>query len=240
MHANQKFQDFKLALRETVSYVGMALKSIRIWQREPPITTANALVKFVETRAKFAAQTSLIGYVKTRAGTRYTSLLEDDLFAESVNIAKWEIYLASLSDLTVHAALRLGRDTGAAAPEMRDAAQYIYESALSGEEIPAQRPNGFAADRTEFIGRIKSLDWNALDEGEGPFQGSLEALLEWAPIAPELKEFDVEIVRNSMRFKWKAVRDQLREILDAEATLDTWRNGEVESSTTAEKIVQLN
>jgi hypothetical protein len=34
---------------------------------------------------------------------------------------------------------------------------------------------------------------------------------------------DVEIVKNSMRFKWKKVRDQFEQILDASAVLADWQ-----------------
>ncbi|MDH3335917.1 MAG: hypothetical protein OEL50_04660, partial [Rhodospirillaceae bacterium] len=66
-----------------------------------------------------------------------------------------------------------------------------------------------------------------LDEcavGESAFYPSLAALVEWAPIADELKALDEEIVRNSMRFKWKKVRDDLDQLLDADAVMADWRN----------------
>ncbi len=60
-------------------------------------------------------------------------------------------------------------------------------------------------------------------QGEAAFGGSLAALVEWAPVAPELKSQDVEIVETSMWFRWKAVRDQFEEILDAPAVMAAWR-----------------
>ena len=60
---------------------------------------------------------------------------------------------------------------------------------------------------------------------EGPLAGSLDALIEWAPIADELKILDEAIVRNSMRFKWKKVRDQFEKLIDADAVLADWRAG---------------
>jgi hypothetical protein len=52
---------------------------------------------------------------------------------------------------------------------------------------------------------------------------SPSALVEWAPIADELKDYDVDIVKNSMRFKWKRIRDQFETLLDADAVLADWR-----------------
>ena len=46
------------------------------------------------------------------------------------------------------------------------------------------------------------------------------ALVRWAPIMPELKELDAEIVMNSVRFRWQEVRRELRSTLDAAKLLE--------------------
>jgi hypothetical protein len=202
----------------------MALKALCFWRRPPPVLTLPDLVAFAETRAKFVAQTTLYGYIKTRAGTRYVSLMEDDIFANSVNIAKWEIYLACLCDLAAYAAASVGRQQQAPPDEIRALAIHLVDTAIASEEIPAERPQGFDDIRTTFTARAQATDWAGDMSGDAAFHGSLSALVEWAPIADELKINDVLIVKNSMRFKWKKVRDQFETILDADAVLASWRD----------------
>jgi hypothetical protein len=218
------FCNLKNAIRETATYLWLALKALQLWRRPPPVTRTNHLVRFVETRSKFVAQTTLYGYVKTRAGTRYVSLLEDDTFAKSVNIAKWEIYLACLCDLAFYAAALVGKKTGAGNEELRALGEHLVNSATFEEEIPPERPQGFADIRTAFATRARDADWKSVQEGEALFDGSMDALVKWAPVAEELKIHDVDIVRNSMRFKWKKVRDQLNLLLDADAVMADWRS----------------
>lgn len=201
----------------------MALKALRFWHRPPPVPTLSDLVAFAETRSKFVAQTTLYGYVKTRAGTRYVSLMADDVFANSVNIAKWEIYLASLCDLAAYVAARTGRNQSAAPSEIRALAVHLVDTATINEEIPAERPQGFDDIRAAFAARAVATNWTEDLIGDAAFQGSLSALVEWAPIADELKINDVDIVKNSMRFKWKKVRDQFETLLDADAVFADWR-----------------
>ena len=55
------------AVQETVIYMFLALKALRFWRRDPPVTKPKELVHFFETRSKFVAQTTLYGYVKARA-----------------------------------------------------------------------------------------------------------------------------------------------------------------------------
>ncbi len=201
----------------------MAFKALQFWRRPPPVVTVSDLVEYSETRAKFVAQTSLYGYIKTRAGTRYVSLMEDDTFVHSVNIAKWEIYLACLCDFATYAANRVGRSESATDDETCALAIHIVDTATASEEIPAERAQGFGDIQSAFAARAQLTKWSDDMVGDAAFQGSLSALVEWAPIADELKIHDVEIVKNSMRFRWKKVRDQFEQILDAGAVLADWR-----------------
>ena len=43
---------------------------------------------------------TLYGYLKTRMGAKHILMFEDKNFLNSINIAKWHIYTASLIDCT--------------------------------------------------------------------------------------------------------------------------------------------
>lgn len=66
------------------------------------LDTPAALGAFLHSRASHVAQTSLYGYMKTRAGTRFPALFENSAILASINIAKWQVWLACLSDLAVY------------------------------------------------------------------------------------------------------------------------------------------
>ena len=214
---------FKTALKETATYLFMALKALYFWRSPPPVGSVEALAHYVDTRSKFVAQTALFSYIKTRAGTRYVSLYEDELFTRSANIAKWEIWLSSLCDMATYAVAAIGRRSAAGPDELSALAAHIVDGVLAAEEVPAERPQGFGDIRAAYARRAHETRWNQIEPGEGPFQGSLDALIEWAPIADELKILDELAVRNSMRFKWKKVRDQFETLVDADAVLADWR-----------------
>ncbi len=212
-----------LAFREAAFFVWLAFKGLCFWRKPPPVTTPEDLRGFIESRAKAVTQITLFGYLKTRAGTRYTSLFEDDVFANSISIAILEIYLVALSDLTIFASARVGRDAGAGAEETRSLALCLHNNILADEEIPEFRPQGFDAARRAFSERATGVPWPEMAQGEAAFRGSLAALVEWAPVAPELKSQDTAIIETSMWFRWKAVRDQFVDILDADAVMVAWR-----------------
>ena len=74
----------------------------KITSKFKKIKSKKDLQDFIQERSAHVTQTTLYGYLKTRIGTRYVAMLEDEKFAESINIAKWNIYVTAISDLTFY------------------------------------------------------------------------------------------------------------------------------------------
>ena len=66
------------------------------------INSKKDLKNFIQERSAHVTQTTLYGYIKTRIGTRYALMFEDEIFSKSINLAKWNIYMAALSDCTLY------------------------------------------------------------------------------------------------------------------------------------------
>lgn len=210
--------EFKETLRETSNFIGLAFKAMCFWRRQLPIVSPEDLAEFAESRAKYASQSVLYDYVKARMGTRHVMMLENPEFARSVNIAKWEVYLACLADLSVYVTSVVARENSELEPV--EFSRFVFESALSAEPVPAERPQGFDDARQAFDVRTQAINVSAeLDE---IFKSSLDAMVHWAPIADELKKDDHLIIRNALRFKWKSIREQLDKRLDAAAVAESW------------------
>ena len=195
--------------------------------RKRTVADVAALRHFLDSRASHVAQTTLYGYLRTRAGTRYPVLFENDAYVVSINHAKWQMWLACLSDLSVFAGLLLARRSPAASPEEAGAAaRRAAEEILDRTGTPDDAGPLFVQGAEAVRGRLDRCDWAALARGEGGpdggeavFTESPEALVRHAPIIAELMALDAEIVRNSVRFRWQEVRRELRAALDADAIL---------------------
>ena len=183
------------------------------------VANAAALEHFLDTRASHIAQTTLYGYFRTRAGTRFPVLFDDDGFVVSLNHAKWQMWLACLADLSVYAggllALRSQAGPAASGALVRRSVDAILEHTGTPEDSGPR----FAEGAREVRERLRRCDWNALADDESAFTASPEALVRHAPIMPELMALDEEIVRNSVRFRWQEVRRELRANLDADTVL---------------------
>ena len=74
----------------------------KLTSRFQSIDSIDKLKTFIQERSSHVTQTTLYGYIKTRIGSRYALMFEDDVFVKSINIAKWNIYLAALADCTFY------------------------------------------------------------------------------------------------------------------------------------------
>jgi len=189
------------------------------WRMQEAVTDGEALKTFLNTRASYVGQYSLYSYLRTRAGTRYPELFDDDVFVVSINIAKWHVWLACLSDLAVYAGGLLCQQAGADSDTVSKLMTQLVDEILDETGIPEEAGNEFAAHAGEVRKRIANCNWANVTDDEGPFTASPDALIKWAPVVEDLKELDEEIVRNSIRFRWQKVRRDLREALDSAAVL---------------------
>ncbi|HSG77670.1 MAG TPA: hypothetical protein VLA30_16240 [Burkholderiales bacterium] len=192
----------------------------RRWRRREPIRDVGALRAFLQSRASHVAQMTLYGYLRTRAGTRFPELFENDAFVASMNIAKWHVWLACLSDLAVHVGGMLRCASGASPDEIGSVMQRLVDQLLLETGTPAEAGPEFAAHAQRVRARLALCAWNAT-EGEVAFAESPDALVYWAPIVDDLKALDADIVRNSVRFRWHEVQRDLSHNLDPVAVLSS-------------------
>ncbi len=193
-----------------------------------PIDSIAEVERFVATRAALISQKKLYGYVKTRMGTQYPKMFEDDAIIASVDIAKYHVFAASLSDLTIFAIAHLFKDREVADADRRAAAGACYKAALAAnaDGMPEDFDPRQAA--AQFAERLDGTLWQSGALTAENFTASPKALVRWAPIAPELKQYDTEIVENSIKYAWREIRAHYLKRLDANAVLADWSAGTAE------------
>jgi hypothetical protein len=180
------------------------------------IDNAESLAEFINTRASHVAQTSLYGYLRTRAGTRFPELFKNPDILVSINIAKWHIWLACVSDLSVFIGQTMFQSGRISPKEIGSLMPSIFDRILEQTEIPTEAGEDFESAIEKERQRINSIDWSLDRDDDTIFSQSPSALYYWSPIADELKERDEIIVRNSVRFRWIEIRRSARQQLDIE------------------------
>ena len=171
------------------------------------IKSLDQLKEFIQQRAAHVTQSTLYGYVKTRIGSRYAMMFEDSAFSNSINIAKWNIYVTSLSDCTCYVFSYLTDNKNL----KKNDAKEIYLSILDNEKLNGLSDDIYIKAKSDFEKKLNQINWNNFHKEE-PFNSSAKALYNWSPIADELKVLDKEIVLNSMKLKWNIVENEFKEL----------------------------
>lgn len=211
-------------LGNALAGVAEAFASVSVRRDTAPIDSSDRICHFAGTRAAFVTQKKLFGYLKERIGTRYPKMFDEPEFVQSIAVATREIYAASLADLTCFCVAN-AMAADAFVNEERD--RLAWRGFCRGIDTnSADAPQHLREKWLEtFDARLARTVWRMTGDGPGHFIESAPALIRWAPIAPELKRYDREIVENSIRYAWIEVRRDYLKRLDADAVAADWQAG---------------
>jgi len=169
------------------------------------INSKKDLKNFIQERSAHVTQTTLYGYIKTRIGSRYAMMFEDEVFLKSINLAKWNIYMAALTDCTFYVFSYLIDKKNLKQNDAID----IFIEIIENEKNNGLENKLFENTKLEFNRRLQEVDWKNYHQ-DNPFKSSGLSLLKWSPIAENLKVFDKEIVLNSIKLKWNLVENEFK------------------------------
>ena len=181
-----------------------------IIQKNQKINNNDQLINFIEGRSAWITQVTLLGYLKTRMGTQYVRAFENKELMRSINYAKEKIYLSSIQDLILYSIsyMKSNNLTDLSEQVAILHSKVIYES----KNLPLSQ-NEIFKDIEKFEKRLSSINWINFYKSN-PFDESCRSLFKWAPIADELKQYDEEIVLNSMALKWNNVVSDFKKLIN--------------------------
>ena len=194
-----KLEDFKL-------YLFSLFKAIIPKKK---IKNIEDLTEFIQKKSAWISQVTLYNYLKTRIGTKYVLMFDDEIFLSSINKAKWNIYSIALQDLTFYTLSYLHVFHHY---EETTKANFIYEGILDKEINNGMPHEVILKGKDKFKERLEKINWKNY-YNSWPFNESALALYEWAPVATELKTLDRKIVLNSMILKWENIQNEFVKII---------------------------
>jgi hypothetical protein len=198
-------------------------KALAIRFDRSPLDSVETLSEFVRTRSSYVAQTSLYGYLKARMGTRFPQFFEDDVFSVSIRIASARLYVSCLGDMTIYAVAYAVKDAGFSNQDAVDLASFCFRTGMERTLVDLD-PDAVSPEMSDdFARRAAQTDWAAALDPIPTFAGSERDIIRFAPVIDQFKTLDREIVGNSIRFRWRDVREQLKSRLAADGVADDWR-----------------
>ena len=181
----------------------------------PALNSKKALLEFAQRQSAFVSQVTLYGYVKTRAGTSWPKLFENETYLISLKTARWHIYAACVADISQFLAARLFVHGGMKESQAAEFAHEMTSHILSHTEQDDVPQSAFDEVVVSSSLRAADIDWHEAATTASTFQSSADAFMRWAPTADEFKVLDEEIMRNSIHMRWIGIRRDVKETLDA-------------------------
>ena len=185
----------------------------------PTLETYEQLIDFIHQQSAFVSQVTLYTYIKTRAGTQFPKLFENEQYLASLKIARWHIFAACVADLSIFAAAQFYKSGAMTTKQTAEIAEKLISALLSDVEQDDVDNAIFDAAIKNSKTRCKKMDFEQASTGDHAFQTSAQALLDWAPVVDEFKKNDEPIVRNSIHLRWISVRRDLVKGLNIERIL---------------------
>ena len=198
------FSYIKIALTDLRD---MVFASLKISKKISSLDSEEEIKLFIRQRSAMVTQSTLYGYLKTRIGTRYLSMFEDETFSKSIEIAKWNIYMVALADCTLYVYSYLIDKKGMQEKNLKQ----IFADMLEQEKDNGLDDKLIRETNLDFEQRLREVNWSSYHATD-PFIKSGQALYRWSPIADELKVLDKEIVLNSIMYKWNLVKTEFLEL----------------------------
>ena len=210
---------FKYNVKLNINKLRITLRNTltSVWEYVIPIWKISGLFKrikskkdlenFIQERSAHVTQTTLYGYLKTRIGVKYIAMMEDEKFLQSINIAKWNIYMVALADCAFYVFSYLIVEKNLKVNDCKE----VFLSIIEKEKKNGLSDEIFNKGKENFLKRLETINFNNYYL-ENPFKDSGEALYYWSPIADELKTLDKKIVLNSISLKWGLMKDEFKKI----------------------------
>tara|TARA_B110000967_G_C18667119_1_gene451116 strand:+ start:157 stop:786 length:630 start_codon:yes stop_codon:yes gene_type:complete len=193
-----------IALKALREYL---LPIIKITSYFKNINSKQDLQKFIQQRSAHVTQNTLYGYLKTRMGHKYTIMVDDEIFSQSINIAKWNIYMIALADCTFYVFSNLMNKKNLKDNDSKE----IFLNIIDQEKKNGLSDKIYDRAKENFLKKYDKVDFNKYYL-EDPFKESCLALYDWSPVSDELKILDKKIVLNSMSLKWNLVMDEFKNL----------------------------
>ena len=185
----------------------------------PVLNSVSALTDFTARQSAYVSQVTLFGYIKTRSGTSWPKLFEDDTYLVSLRTARSHFFAACVADLAIFFAARIFTGARLSAHQAEKLAVYLTEAVLLHHHDEDIDPIAYDAviDRTRQ--RAAVMDWEEAAKSALAFASSADAFMRWAPVTDEFKALDEEIMRNSLHLRWIGVRRDVKETLNVQDVL---------------------
>lgn len=173
---------------------------------------------FLQRRAAFVSQKTVLDYCRVKAGRREATTFADPDFQAALLHCRWQVYLATLSDMAAlaEAWLRPAVPPGSEAALAKGLLQ-LHAAALTAEPLPVQEQETAAAMAAALPGHLAGLQ-QAPPRPANRLPLLAEApLFATLPVHPDQRIGESPSIRGALRFHLVSTQQEMERRFDGVA-----------------------
>lgn len=187
----------------------MLAQALAFLRGPAPITDRAGLLDFIESRAAFVVQKSIMDYARARSGPFFTSLIKEAPFRQAVAVSRWTLYpvgLAMVGEMVEGFARGGGLDPVHSAQGVARLAAEAMDRHAAAQEL---EPQAWAEARAELVETLERLSGRPPKPVKDMPLAYWERVFANMPIHENRREGDSEVVRNHLRSNLCAMYEEL-------------------------------
>lgn len=190
-----------------------------LFRRPPPIRDAATLAKFIDENAAFLMQKGIYEYARARAGHYAKVMLQEKMFMEAVERARWQAFPLGLAMVAEIAEGMLRPYAGNRRRALLDAVTAVALDVFDRYPVPTALDSRVAWQdaRVELAHRLDLIGTHAPKAAMDVGAPYAQAYFNLMPIHPKLRTAEFPTLRNYLRISLINVHDRLSERIDAPA-----------------------
>ncbi len=184
------------------------------------VADRESLRQFLESRAAYLIQKSIMEYAQARANMLFSTLVSERQFQEAYERARWLSYPAGLS-MTAEMIEGYLRECGGTGPgALDDALVRIAEEIFAAYPVPDEKDQGFWIKAAEQLRRDLALASLGPPKAVRniPLQRAQE-VFDKLPVSAQIRRHDFGMFQNTLRFHLTEIRVEFEERADPRALI---------------------
>lgn len=187
----------------------MLSQALSFLRKPRPIVDGADLVDFVESRAAFLVQKSIMDYARARSGPYFTTLLKEEDFRAAVERSRWRLFptgLALVGEMVEAFQRGAASDVAGGAAAMAQ----VAAAAMDRHPVPeVMEAADWRAARAQLVAELERLSGRAPKPVKDMPLTLAETVFDNLPIHENRRGGDFEVVRNHLRSNLCAMHEEL-------------------------------
>jgi hypothetical protein len=190
----------------------------KLFRKEPPIASREALADFVDSRTAFMAQKCVVEFCRVRSGVYWQKLFSEAEFRESLRVSCWQSYPPAGAMIIEMLEGVIRPAAGIRQRQLPDALMKVVDEVFSRHPVPAGAPETFWTEARALVReRLDATQAGPPRPVRKVAEPMAKLIHKALPLHQNLVSHDYDYIRNNLRMNLLRAHEDFLEAADLEA-----------------------